>query len=71
MTEMLLLHFFCIMNKISFWCFILLLFIMGLLVSLNKTVSNIDNKITIVKLVDDSIVYTKVDKDSLRFVSSD
>ena len=59
------------MNKISFWCFILLLFIIGLLVSLNKTVSNIDNKITIVKLVDDSIVYTKVDKDSLRFVSSD
>ena len=59
------------MNKISFWCFILLLFIIGLLVSLNKTVSNIDNKITIVKLVDDSIVYTKIDKDSLRFVSSD
>lgn len=59
------------MNKISFWCFILLLFIIGLLVSLNKTVSNIDNKITIVKLVDDSIVYTKVNKDSLRFVSSD
>ena len=59
------------MNKISFLCFILLLFIIGLLVSLNKTVSNIDNKITIVTLVDDSIVYTKVDKDSLRFVSSD